>query len=153
MQILGMTLFGKVAQGEFVTDDANFCHFGSSFLTLFGAATGDTWNRLMHGLMVEPGGGCSEAEGDCGSWLALPFFISYMVTCASQPKPQFEIAEVPPCTISRIASSPLEDGCTYGVEDVCHGVLWKQVVANFVVLNMMIAIIVEQFQLNQQREG
>ena len=27
-------------------------------------------------------GGCSEAEGNCGSWLAVPFFVSYIVVTA-----------------------------------------------------------------------
>jgi len=103
--VLGMQLFGSVKHGEFLNDDANFCYFGSAAMTMFRSATGESWNGIMHDAMVTPEQGCSEEKGDCGSWLAIPFFVAYTV------------------------------------------------VANFVVLNMMIAIILDEFAQSQDREN
>ena len=77
--VLGMQLFGRVGYGEFLNEDANFCYFDAAAMTMFRSATGESWNGIMHDAMVTPVQGCSEAEGDCGSWLAIPFFISYTV--------------------------------------------------------------------------
>ena len=83
--VLGMQLFGGAAcgaqptplagpraacWGEFLNYDANFCTFGTAFLTMFRCATGESWNGLMH-----------DAAGDVagGTWLAIPFFLSYVV--------------------------------------------------------------------------
>ena len=73
-------------------------------MTMFRSATGESWNGIMHDTMVTDGDGCSDAAGDCGSYVAVPFFVAYTV------------------------------------------------IANFVVLNMMIAIILEEFQKAQKRE-
>ena len=108
--VLGMQLFGKVAWGEFLNADANFCTFGTAFLTMFRCATGESWNGIMHDAMITPDtydpelgrtGRCSDEAGDCGSWAALPFFLSYTV------------------------------------------------VASFVALNMMIAVVLENFALSR----
>ena len=109
--VLGMQLFGRVVWGEFLNADANFCTFGVAFLTMFRCATGESWNGIMHDAMVTPdtydpdGRSCSEARGDCGSWVAIPFFVSYAI------------------------------------------------VAGFVVLNMMIAVVLENFSLSLRREA
>ena len=43
-------------------------------------ATGEEWNGLMHDAMVAPESGlCDAAKGDCGSPLAVPFFVSYVL--------------------------------------------------------------------------
>jgi len=51
--IMGMTLFGRVAHGDFVHRHANFENFPNALLLLFRMATGESWNGLMHDCMVE----------------------------------------------------------------------------------------------------
>lgn len=81
--LLAMQLFGHVVHGQYLTDHANFCTFPRAALTMFRCATGEGWNGLMHDAMVTAERGhCSEADGDCGSWLAIPFFVSYVVLAA-----------------------------------------------------------------------
>ena len=89
--VLGMQLFGNVAWGDYLNADANFCSFGVAFLTMFRCATGESWNGIMHDAMVTPDtydealgrtGRCSDEAGDCGSWAALPFFLSYTVVAS-----------------------------------------------------------------------
>ena len=73
-------IFGRVAHGEYLNEDANFCTFPSAMLTLFRCATGEGWNAIMHDAMVTAeSGGCSEARGDCGHpAAAIPFFVTYV---------------------------------------------------------------------------
>merc|ERR1719456_1313162 len=98
--VLGMQLFARVAHGEYLSDRANFQSFGSSLVTLFRASTGESWNGIMYDLRqslpgcvdVEeqpwsvrsqicgvgdvPQGLCTAPNG-CGSWLAVPYFVSF----------------------------------------------------------------------------
>lgn len=77
--LLAMQIFGSVAFGESLNDDANFCTFSTSVLTLFRCATGEAWNSLMHDVMVTPESGrCTEEDGNCGSVAAIPFFVIYV---------------------------------------------------------------------------
>jgi hypothetical protein len=81
--LLAMQLYGDVAYGEMLGAHANFCTFPTALLTLFRCATGEEWNGLMADLMVNEGSGrCSDAAGNCGSWTAVPFFVSYMILAA-----------------------------------------------------------------------
>ena len=83
--VLGTELFGGVVHGEALNEDANFCNFGTAFLTLFRCSTGEGWTAIMHDLTLSPGHlnsagrQCSVEEGNCGSWIALPFFIAFVV--------------------------------------------------------------------------
>ena len=78
--LLAMQLFGEVAHGPFISNDANFCSYPVATLTLFRCSTGEAWNGLMHDSMVTPEfGGCSLEDGNCGSWLAVPFFVSFVL--------------------------------------------------------------------------
>ena len=78
--LLGMQLFGRVAFGEHITTEANFCEFPTAFFTMMRSATGEEWNGLMHDAMVAPDSGLCDAEaGNCGSPLAVPFFVSYVL--------------------------------------------------------------------------
>ena len=43
-----------------------------------GCATGESWNAIMHDVMRDDLPGCEEA-GDCGSLVAVPFFVSYVI--------------------------------------------------------------------------
>ena len=78
--LLAMQLFGEITYGGYIRTEANFCSFPVAFLTLFRVSTGEAWNGLMHDAMVTPEfGGCSWEDGNCGSWLAVPFFVSFVL--------------------------------------------------------------------------
>ena len=78
----------KVVFGEFLNENANFCTFPAAFLTLFRCTTGEGWNSIMHDVMIRPGDtgtagqSCSVEKGNCGSWLAVSFFASFLVLSA-----------------------------------------------------------------------
>lgn len=67
--LLAMQLFGEVAYGSYINEDANFCKFPSAMLTLFRCATGEQWNELMrdamprHVTLFEEHGGAGDAGG------------------------------------------------------------------------------------------
>ena len=79
--LLAMQLFGQIAYGEYINEDANFCTFGRAALTLFRCSTGESWNGLMHDAMIQPESGlCSYEDGNCGNtFVAVPFFVSYVL--------------------------------------------------------------------------
>ena len=105
--LLGMQLFANVRHGEFINEDANFCTFSVACITMFRCATGEDWNGLMHDAMPNAPQArlCSEEAGDCGSYMAVPFFVSYVL------------------------------------------------LATFIILKMMIAIIIENFFISVKREA
>ena len=82
--ILGVEFFSDVAHGEFVNEDANFSSFGFAMLTLFRCITGESYNGIMHDVMVTEAGSapgrCSDSQGTCGNpAVAIPFFISFVL--------------------------------------------------------------------------
>ena len=63
---------------------ANFETLGGACLLLFQVLTGDSWSPVMWGAMVDEQQGCESApagglRSNCGSWVAIPYFISYIV--------------------------------------------------------------------------
>jgi hypothetical protein len=81
--VLGVNLFTFVshhgAQGG-ITSFRNLDTFNSAFLVLFQCMTGDDWSSIMADAMQnEESGTCTQAAGDCGSTVAVPYFISYQV--------------------------------------------------------------------------
>jgi len=77
--ILGMHLFSFLATGENIDDVRNFHDLSSASLLLLQVLTGDAWSGLMSDAMLgEDSGLCSDEAGDCGSWIAIPYFISFM---------------------------------------------------------------------------
>jgi hypothetical protein len=99
---------GNVADGELLS----FCTFGSSLLLMLRCATGESWNTIMHDMMITPDTRdernqpvCSTDAGNCGSpYAALAFFLSF------------------------------------------------QVLSSFIILNMMIALILEEYSKAINRE-
>ena len=77
--VLGMQLLAGIKYGEHLNENANFCSFPKAFLTMFRCATGEDWNGIMHDATVSPERGCDETKGECGTPLAIPFFISYII--------------------------------------------------------------------------
>ena len=55
-------------------------------LLLFQCLTGDDWSMIMDDALITPERGCSYEDGDCGSPLAVPYFVSFLLigTCAGK---------------------------------------------------------------------
>ena len=81
--ILGVQLFTFLAYHENldgINDERNFKSMSSASLLLFQCLTGDGWSDLMvDSMLSKESGECSAAEGNCGSPLAVPYFISFQV--------------------------------------------------------------------------
>merc|ERR1719453_1623512 len=82
--VLGMNLFTFVAYGDDLNEVRNFESFGNAFLLLFQCLTGDGWSAIMDDAMIDEERGCDPhpedgSPSDCGSPLALPYFISFLV--------------------------------------------------------------------------
>lgn len=46
--VAGMSLFGKVPDGEFIGKNVSFTSFYLAMMTLWRASTGESWNGIMH---------------------------------------------------------------------------------------------------------
>ena len=80
--VLGMNLFGKVPHDKegYLTSINNFETVWRSMLLLFRVLTFDDWRGIMAACMVdETSGLCTEAEDNCGSFLAVPYFVLFTV--------------------------------------------------------------------------
>ena len=79
--VLGLNLFTFVMHGGDLDDDRNFESFGNAMLTLFQCLTGDGWSAVMNDLRVDEARGCDPTlvPSNCGTSLALPYFISWTV--------------------------------------------------------------------------
>ena len=63
-----------------INEQRNFDGVSSSFLLLMQALTGDGGNSMMADSMKdEASGRCSITRGNCGTPLALPYFISFQI--------------------------------------------------------------------------
>ena len=79
--VLGMRLFTFVKLGEAYNAHVNFQTFGQACLLLFQVLTGDGWSAIMDDLRIKEDEGCNPnaQPTDCGTWLAMPFFVSFVV--------------------------------------------------------------------------
>ena len=76
--VVGMHLFRHVRWAD---PFADFCSFPAALLTMLRCATGEGWNALMHQALT-PSADCAPEHlqaGDCGTWLAAPFFVSHTI--------------------------------------------------------------------------
>ena len=79
-----MQIFCFVMEGEALADPLSFSTFGHACLLLFQVLTGDGWSMLMLDAMADESQGCTRhpedgAPSDCGSPLALPYFLSFVI--------------------------------------------------------------------------
>lgn len=78
--ITGVYLFRDVVYQEFINRHANFQDFTLAMTTLFRCATGESYNGILHELMVKESDGlCSAAAGNCGTWVAAPYFFTFVM--------------------------------------------------------------------------
>ncbi|KAI8464917.1 MAG: Ion transport protein-domain-containing protein [Monoraphidium minutum] len=75
---IGTLLLGTVKHNEGINEHANFERFWMSLLTLLRLATNDDWTNLFAGCRVQPPY-CDPAAGECGTWVAIPFFLSFVL--------------------------------------------------------------------------
>ncbi|KAG2432797.1 hypothetical protein HXX76_008531 [Chlamydomonas incerta] len=75
---VGTFLFGEVVEGETLNRHVNFHDFFQSLLVLMRVATGDNWTGIMFDCMVMPPD-CDRSAGNCGSYLAIPYFLSFVL--------------------------------------------------------------------------
>mmetsp|Transcript_20362 Transcript_20362/g.38964 ORF Transcript_20362/g.38964 Transcript_20362/m.38964 type:complete len:841 (+) Transcript_20362:3-2525(+) len=76
--ITGVYLFRDVVYGQYLNKHANFENFTLAMITLFRCATGESYNAIMHELAVQPPD-CSVEAGDCGSYAAFPFMLTFVL--------------------------------------------------------------------------
>ena len=76
-----MNIFTFVAHGGDLNEDRNFESFSAACLLLFQCLTGDGWSAIMDDCMINEERGCDPEAfpSDCGTPLALPYFISFTV--------------------------------------------------------------------------
>lgn len=93
--VIGMQVFGKIALNDedtSITRNNNFQTFFQAILVLFRSATGESWQEIM--MDCASGAACDEksdewkgsepstTEPNCGSSLAIPYFISFYILCS-----------------------------------------------------------------------
>jgi len=79
--VLGMSLFGQVDYTSLshLNSEANFETFGRAMLTLIRVMTFDGWRGLMEDCMRTDTPQCEADSEKCGSWLAGPYFILFLL--------------------------------------------------------------------------
>jgi hypothetical protein len=75
--ILGCFLFRNVTRGQIINESYNFANFSSSILLLFRCLTGEDWPMVMYDLMRTD----DKCTDDCGTMLAVPFYITFELIC------------------------------------------------------------------------
>ena len=85
--VLGVNLFTFLAHGDPILNyhggingQRNYDTVFNAVLVLIQCLTSDGWSTVMaDAMMDEASGKCTEAEGNCGSPAAIPYFVSYQV--------------------------------------------------------------------------
>ena len=65
---IGMALFSYLPYNEFINYNVNFDYFGIAMFTMFRAATGESWNGIMHECMYRGKLCISTETNNCGSY-------------------------------------------------------------------------------------
>ncbi|XP_075678000.1 muscle calcium channel subunit alpha-1-like isoform X5 [Dermatophagoides pteronyssinus] len=90
--VIGMQVFGKIGLDDetSITRNNNFQTFFQAILVLFRSATGEAWQEIMmdcadtHDVKCDPRSdeGSKDRNANCGSMLAIPYFISFYILCS-----------------------------------------------------------------------
>ena len=80
--VMGVRLFGRIPVdgNPGLTHNLNFSNLYYALGLLFTISTTETWPDVMEGCQLRPEG--CEATDSCGSWVAVPFFLIYMLLAA-----------------------------------------------------------------------
>ncbi len=94
MDKLNLKLFGKIKLDDNTGDSEitrhnNFRSFPRALMVLFRSATGESWQEIM--VSIETAKYCDPASRpprferdsaeNCSSWVAIPYFISFVCLC------------------------------------------------------------------------
>ena len=76
-----MQLFPFVKRGKSLNEYSNFESYGRAMLLLFQVLTGDDWYMIMRDAAIDYDHGCNPdaVPSDCGTALAIPFFVSFVL--------------------------------------------------------------------------
>lgn len=78
--VLGVQLFTFTIHQDQISEEKNFDTLANAALVLFQCLTGDGWAAFMDEARVqEDSGKCAEAQGNCGTSLSIPYFISFEI--------------------------------------------------------------------------
>ena len=124
--VMGMNLFGTIKMQDSVTRHANFEDFGSSLLVLFRGATGETWNGIMHDCMITEQ--CMEVTAT-GEWLD----------------------QGDPALRGMVLNVDYVDRCTPSVAGTIFFFVCFILLCAFVMLNLVIAVILDNFESYSQK--
>ncbi|UJR26618.1 hypothetical protein I4U23_007937 [Adineta vaga] len=87
--VIGMQMFGKIALDDdtAININNNFQTFFNSLLVLFRSSTGEAWQEIMYGCGPSAHPKCdsrsrSHKNENCGSYFAIPFFLSFYILCS-----------------------------------------------------------------------
>ncbi|CAF0765433.1 unnamed protein product [Adineta ricciae] len=87
--VIGMQMFGKIALDDdtAINMNNNFQTFFNSLLVLFRSSTGEAWQEIMYGCGPSANPKCdsrsrSVKNENCGSYFAIPFFLSFYILCS-----------------------------------------------------------------------
>jgi hypothetical protein len=90
-----LKLFGKIKlydenENNKITKHNNFRSFWSALMVLFRSATGESWQEIMFSIFKDakcdplfiPQISKSIDSEDCSSWVAIPYFVSFVCFCS-----------------------------------------------------------------------
>ena len=126
--VMGMNLFGNVKYGEFLNRAANFRDFPSAVLVLFRMATGESWNGIMHDCMI---------NREC------------IYVTRGEYKGQYFDPYVPELE-GLVLDEDFENQCSPHSSAAIIYFIFFTLVCAFVMLNLVIAVILDNFQETTQ---
>jgi len=138
--IMGMNLFGLIKEQDFITRHANFANFPNALMLLFRMATGESWNGLMHNCMIHTG--CvliqNEAFKTANGITDEVFYIDF--------------AELQDAPYKSLGKDDYENQCTPHASAAIIYFIVFVILCAFVMLNLVIAVILDNFQNSNQSE-
>ncbi|KAK3250718.1 Caveolin-2 [Cymbomonas tetramitiformis] len=137
--IMGMNLFGKVKYGDFLDRHANFQTFPSALMVLFRMSTGESWNGIMHDTMVYKDCWLVTKEG--AMYEGEDIYDQYF----SEGDKQLDGLEEDDGKENQCGPDP------YGIAALLYFISFI-VICAFVLLNLVIGVILENFESCSQQE-
>lgn len=132
--VIGVQIYAGVRLGDNLDEHANFKDIAMAMLTLFRFTTGEAWNDVMYDLMVEPIPG------------AAPY--PYGDSCVEDFTYEMLVA-----ARAYTGDNHLTIGCTPGAQVTYIYFLSYMLVTAYVLLNLLVAVILEGFEEATERHS